>query len=121
MNRKDLLKPHVKQVSLFDSAGIGSEAGIRRKPVQFQDFAETLPERIGSYPESETPVGGLKDLVRRQGSHLEVLDEDIGVARHPRQQSLPFGMVQVEGHALLVPVDAQEIGAVTSEERRPAA
>src|SRR5207249_11833137 len=67
--------------------------------------------REGAVPEAE--------LVHRPGP--EVLEEHVALA-HQRAEDLPtLGRLEVQRHALLVPVDGHEVGRLTADERWPTA
>ena len=54
----------------------------------------------------------------REHAGPEVLDEDIGARDERVEHAASLGALEVERHALLVPVDAQEVSALAVDERR---
>ena len=57
-----------------------------------------------------------------QRPRREILDEDVALRDEPIEDRAPFGPLEVERDALLVPVDAEEVRALAFEKRRaPAA
>src|SRR4030095_1169668 len=57
-----------------------------------------------------------------QRSRPEVFDHHVALRDQPIENLAPSRTLEVEGHAFLVPVDAEKVGALTADERRtPAA
>ena len=54
-----------------------------------------------------------------EGAGPEVLDQHVGAGDQGVEHAAAVRVLQVQGHALLVPVDAEEVGALPLLERRP--
>jgi hypothetical protein len=67
--------------------------------------------------QSAHPIGPESQPLER--ARPEVLDEHVGVANQVLEQLAAFRRFQIDGNALLVPVDTQEIGAPAVHERCP--
>src|SRR5439155_8540487 len=102
---------HQARLALDDEV-VARPAGLRARLAEARDRAvdEARVEATG-------PVVAEAEASERAGT--EVLEEDVGGGEEPPQDLLPRLRLEVEGEALLAPVDAHEVRRLTPGERRP--